>query len=284
MDPQSQFKDRYEKYVQQRNSQMVNTANIPPSSPKKFSPNKFYVLGVIIGVLVIAPVGAFLFLSDQLNTSTQNTVSVEEKPLTGSSTKAEVDREMQKIWGPYYEQAKNDPKLRAAAAENIQIRQAAIKAGISNAKIASTGNADYQEVQNKTEDSLEKQVVNSRTINFVSVFKNPLSSNYEQETSNAVDTLNQIRAQTTQGKSLEEAYNQVKNSASFDPTIKLFTNEYVTKNSNWNPLFKNAFFMLKPGQTSQVLVSPGGSIILAQVKEANDSKYDTVNQYINSSK
>lgn len=284
MDPQSQFKDRYEKYVQQRNSQMVNTANIPPSPPKKFSPNKFYVLGIIIGVLVIAPVGAFLFLSDQLNTSTQNTVSVEEKPLTGSSTKAEIDREMQKIWGPYYEQAKNDPKLRAAAAENIQIRQAAIKAGISNAKIASTGNADYQEVQNKTEDSLEKQVVNSRTIDFVSVFKNPLSSNYEQETSNAVDTLNQIRAQTTQGKSLEEAYNQVKNSASFDPTIKLFTNEYVTKNSNWNPLFKNAFFMLKPGQTSQVLVSPGGSIILAQVKEANDSKYDTVNQYINSSK
>jgi hypothetical protein len=42
--------------------------------------------------------------------------------------------------------------------------------------------------------------------------------------------------------------------------------------------------MLKPGQTSQVLVSPGGAIILAYVKEANDSKYDTVNQYINNSK
>jgi parvulin-like peptidyl-prolyl isomerase len=283
MDPQSQFKDRYEKYVQQRNSQMLNTVNIPPSS-KKFSPNKFYVLGIILGILVIAPIGAFLFLSDQLNNPTQNTVSVEEKSLTSLSSNDEIDREMQKIWGPYYEQAKNDPKLRAAASENIQLRQAALKAGVSNSKISSAENTSYQEVQNKTEENLEKQVVNSRTIDFVSVFKNPLSTNYEQEASKAVDTLNQIRAQTTQGKNLEEAYAQVKNSASFDPTIKLFTNEYITKNSGWNPLFKDAIFMLKPGQTSQVLVSPGGAIILAYVKEANDSKYDTVNQYINNSK
>lgn len=283
MDPQSQFKDRYEKYVQQRNSQMLNTVNIPPSS-KKFSPNKFYVLGIILGILVIAPIGAFLFLSDQLNNPTQNTVSVEEKSLTSLSSNDEIDREMQKIWGPYYEQAKNDPKLRTAASENIQLRQAALKAGVSNSKISSAENTSYQEVQNKTEENLEKQVVNSRTIDFVSVFKNPLSTNYEQEASKAVDTLNQIRAQTTQGKNLEEAYAQVKNSASFDPTIKLFTNEYITKNSGWNPLFKDAIFMLKPGQTSQVLVSPGGAIILAYVKEANDSKYDTVNQYINNSK
>ena len=284
MDPQNQFKDRYEKYIQQRNLQMENTANIPPPSSKKFSPNKFYVLGVILGFLVIVPVGAFLFLSNQLNTQTQNTVSVEEKSLTSSLTKAEIDSEMKKIWGPYYDQAKNDPKLRAAAAENIQIRQAAIKAGISNSKISSTEDASYQTLQNKTEDSLEKQVVNSRTIDFVSVFKNPLSDTYDKDASEAVDTLNQIRALTTQGESLEEAYNQIKNSASFDPTIKLFTNEYVTKNSSWNPLFKDAFFMLKPGQTSQVLVSPGGSIILAQVKEANNSKYDSVNQYIDSSR
>lgn len=283
MDPQEEFKKRYNAYITQRSSQVTPSTPAAPPKSKKFSPNKFYFLGIIVGLLIVTPVASYLFLANRLATPSSKTAST-DLVAKNQPTEQEITQEMQKVWGSYYEQAKNDPKLRASAKRNIMLRFAAVKAGVTNSSIASNEDATYSQIQNETITQLEKKVVNSRTVDFVSVFKNPLSSDYEKNKTSAVSTFNEIKTLVDEGKSLEEAYGEVKSSTGFDRDIKLFQDEYVTGDSNWNSLFKDALFALKEGETTEVLVSPGGSIILAQVKSATDTQYENVNEYLNTVK
>lgn len=274
MDPQQDFKSRYDKYIAGRNQTVSGSSSTPPKK-RTFSPNKFYFLGIFVGILLILPV-TYLYLSNQVKQS--DTTQVASTP--SAITDAQIDTELKQIWGPYYAQVKDNPTYIAQAKKNIQIRTAAKKEGIGTSSIASSDSKNYAAAQNQLQNTVEEEVVNSRTINFVSVFKNPLSPDYARNKTLAVNSLEKIQSLIEQGETMEDAYNQAKRTPGFDQSVRYFSNEVVTKDSGWNKQFKDAIFALQPGQTTPIVISPGGSFMMGTVTAANNSPYNSLNAWL----
>ncbi len=55
--------NRYQEYIKERRDQFNN---IPQ---KKNSYFKFYLLGVVIGIMVVGPLGAYIFLTQKINSN-----------------------------------------------------------------------------------------------------------------------------------------------------------------------------------------------------------------------
>lgn len=289
MDPKDTFKERYNEYLEGRDKQLAGSSLSKTSTPTKtraFSPNKFYVLGIIAGLMIVGPVGAYLILSNQItqNAPPSQISSVNVKQVSNTQvTDAQIDQEMQTIWGQYYETAKNNPKLRAAAKKNIEIRQAAQKVGAISSKTASDETTSYQETQNQINKDLTEKVVTLRKINALSGFiaLNPDSPDtYTKNLAQAKTSLEAIRSlMVSKNESLPQAFSEIKKTGKYYTKFALQEDVTVTFDNKWDQPFLNKIMGSKANEVSPVIQS-FGSLLLFQVLTAKNTPYKTLDAYL----
>lgn len=283
MDPQQQFKERYNSYIEQRNSQVGPASSSPPPSPKKYSPNKFYVLGVIVGLLIIAPVVSYLFLANKVSNPSSKVAENSQTSITQPSEQ-DIDVEMQKIWGSYYEQNKNNPKLREIAKQNL-IKQRIVQQGLSQNKIqmSSIASDNPLEQAQREEDILQQNVLTSRTLDYAFVFLNPESPTYETDANKVKFSYDLLKKYIAEGKTMEQAYDLAKTDPGFFDRITITNNKVAYKNS-FDKTISDKIFTYKKGQTTDIIDSGGGTFILGDITDSNDTPYATMDEWINAQK
>lgn len=283
MDPQKQFRQRYNEYVSQRSSQIIPTNSSTPSSSKKFSPNKFYVLGIIVGLLIVAPVASYLYLTNKMTTGTSQVAENKRTTITKPSEK-DIDNEMMKIWGKYYEENKNDPKLREVAKQNI-IKERLIVQGIAENKIqmSSIASDNPLDQELRSEDALKQKVLNNKTIDYAFVFINPDSSKYESDVEKIMYSYNLIKQYIAEGDSMEKAYERTKIDPNFYDRITITTDKIVYEDS-FDKTISDQIFKYTTGQTTNVIDSQGGTFILAHINNSNKTPYSTLEEWLNAQK
>lgn len=281
MNPQDQFKDRYQKYISERN-QTINEPSLQSPTRKTFGPNKFYVLGIFVGILLILPV-TYLYLANQMKQS--SVPQVAEMPI--GITNTQIDSELKTIWGPYYESAKNDLKLREAAKKNIELKNAAVNAGVTtSSKIASDETmSSYSEEQLKLRQDLTEKVVTLRKINGLTTFIGLIPNNqtaYNSTIQRAKTSMEAIRSlMLEKGLSLPQAFDEIKKTGGYYTKFNMQENITVTNASRWDQPFLGKIMSSKNNEISAVIQSYG-SLLLFQVLDAQDTPYKTVEEYLKS--
>lgn len=258
----------------------VTAPKIP--TQKKYSPNKFYVLGIIAGILIVAPAAAYLMLSHQL---TQNNISqissVDVTPKTQITiTESEIDQEMKTIWGSYYTTAKNNPKLRAAAKENL-MRQKLINQGLSKNHISTSSVASSNQVEENLgkEDILKQKVLNSRTADYAFVFIDPSSTHFQANKDQITYSYTLLKRYIADGKTMQEAYDIAKKDPKFFKGITI-TNDKLLYQNSMDKTISQKLFTYTTGQTSDIIDSGGGTFVLAHITSSNPTKYATINDWL----
>lgn len=270
MDPQQDFKSRYDKYIAGRNQTISGSSSTPPKK-RAFSPNKFYFLGIFVGVLLILPVTYLYFANQVKPTDTTQVAS------TDSITNAQIDKELQQIWGPYYNSVKNDPKYRELAKKQI-IQNNIINQGLKENGIVFTAESE-KDNPFKEENALATRVVNSMTIDFAFVFINPDASAYQSNVAKVTYSYDLIKSFISQGKTMQEAYDQAKKDKGFYSRITI-TNDKLAFEDSFDPSISKKLFTYKKGETTSIINSGGGTFILAKVRDTNVTPYATLNEWI----
>jgi len=285
-DPMSQFKERYQQYVE---TKAPTSPPVMNSSGGKSFFNKFYVQGLIVGVVIVIS-GVLVYLNFKPSDQNNNTaVKPTPQPLTQIPTQTPrkieiseslIDAEMQERWGSDYEKNKNDPTLREVAKQNL-LRKKLLEDGLvaNNVSFSSVASIEDPGIQEyKSQEALKKQVVTSRTIDEVAAYVDPQSKNYETNRKKALASLGRIREDLAQGISIDDAYEKEKKSSEFYPDLRVLKDEWISKKSGMLKPFLDTLFTLKTGDVSEVLDS-GGSIRLMKVTNAVDSKYDSIDDW-----
>lgn len=286
MDPQEQFKERYKAYVSQRGV-LVNASpsNVPPPPPpKKFSPNKFYVLGVIVGFLLLTPLVSYIYFVNKATPPSKIASNEQQTTTSTQPTDAQINAQMQKIWGSYYDKVKNDPKYRDAAKQNL-INQQLIQNGLAqnNIKMTSVSGDTLSQQQQKEETLLMPKVLNNRNIDYAFVFVNPEDPNYDTNVAKINTSYNLLKAQISQGKTMQQAYTAVKSDPRFFKPIAITTSRLIYKNT-FEKSISDKIFTFTKGQTTDLIDSGGGTFILAHVNSANNTPYNTMDEWLTAQK
>lgn len=264
MDPQDQFKQRYNNFIAQRQQQVTGVNN--PQSKTRSPFNKFYALGIIVGIVIILP-AVFLFLKQNSYNGSSGISST-----NASISSSELTSELKQIVGSA--DAKTDPQIVKTAERNILMRRAAQKLGVLPASIASESKTNYALTQFSNQQALEKKVISSRTIDFVNVYITPVG-NYSSVQTDVSDNLTFIRNELIAGKSIKTAYASLVAKLGSDPKYRVEENFYLTKASGWNPVYVSALFAAKKGDITQVIDAKGTNYMVAKIKNAVDSKYSS---------
>lgn len=302
-DPMSQFRERYQQYVETKAPSSPPVMNA--SGGKGFF-NKFYVQGLIVGVVIIGS-GVLVYLN--FKPSTQNNVAanptpkpiaqVTQAPKKIEITEDQIDAEMQRIWGTYYTEVKDNSEYRNEAKKKIQneilvsnaVKTYAIaltnedvtnkKTSMfgSNSRIASTDNSSNPLVKDiLIRQELEKKVATWRIIDMAASFK-AQDSSFESEKKKALDSLDKIRTLLQSGKTMKEAYDEAKTSPDFDKGLTIEENVYVTKGMDWSPNFSNAIFGANKGDITHV-TSAVDSFMVAKITDGNNGQYNSYDDWL----
>lgn len=296
IDPQQQFRERYDKYVASQ-QELRGKAGTPAPAPGSKISKKVIIF---LGVLALAFGGGALYALNVNNSGPQVATDNPAKTVTTSQvTDAEIDAELQKIWGPYYNDAKNNPEYREAARQNIlqqhAIENATKKYNISvspqtvastqselfgnSNSIANVGSQDTAVTQDLlTQQAIEKKVVTWRTVDIASSFKS-YGPTFNIDKQKAIDSLSKIRTLLLQGKTMQQAFTLSRNTQGFDRGLTIQENVYVTKTSGWSPKFVNAIFSASTGNVTPVITSDD-AFMVARVTGENNTSYNSYAEWL----
>lgn len=267
MDPQDQFKKRYEDFIAQR--QQVTTGVNNPQSKTRSPFNKFYALGIILGIVIILP-ALFLFMR-------QNTYNGSEIASTDSTT--ELSNELKLMMGNTVSEAQSKPETLKRAQRNIKLKKEAQKLGVSLpqqiAASSTTGPQTYSLDELTLQKALEKKVVTSRTIDFVSTYVIP-TGDYKTVEAKVKSNLEFIRQELRSGRSVTVAYANLVKKLGQDPKYNVVQNAYVTPDSGYSSGFITALFKAKNGEVTQVIQSNGTDFMVAKVLGEVNTKYKSL--------
>lgn len=268
MDPQDQFKSRYNAFVEGRKQQLQKV--VPPPQQKRSPFNKFYALGIIAGIIIILPI-TFLFLRQN---TYKDTGSVAGDPTVVSEQA--LDLQLREIWGKYYNQAKNDPKLREAAKKKL-IETRLIEAELRKSGITFTAS---DEITNpfKVQEAVKAQTLTWRMVDYAFVFIDPTDIDYQSNKEKVTYSYNLLIEQLSLGKSMQASYNAVRNDPGFFQPITITLNRRAYKSTFDTPLSLE-IFKFKKGQYTGIVTS-GGTFIVADVTDSKDTPYTTLNQWL----
>lgn len=266
MDPQQQFKDRYKTFIEGRNQQIIK-AQAPP--PQKRSPiNKFYALGIILGIVIILPI-TFMFLR-------QNAYKGEQIASSPTVVSEEaLDSQMKLTWGEYYDSVKNDPKIRANAKK--QLIEARLNATALNQPGTSSIVAESTTDPFKVQAEVKKKVLTWKNIDYAFVFIDPTTADYQSNATKITYSYNLMLKYLSQGKNMQEAYNMAKTDSGFFQPISI-TRNFLAYKETLDPSLSIPLFKYKKGQNTSIL-SSGGTFILAHINTTQDTSYSTLNQW-----
>lgn len=286
-DPQDQFRERYNAYINQRKSQAAPVIyKDNPKKPKTFSPNKFYVLGIIVGLLIVAPIASFLFLSNKLTTQDNKVASNNQQTTNTGPSEQQINEEMKKIWGPYYEEVKNNKNYRELAKQKIIVRQLAEKNGLTSTT-ASTNEDSYINNSDDLKTALTEDVVSYRKINYLTTFIAPDPNDLDEYNSTiekAKSSLTKIRnLMIDENKSMRDAFAEIKSNRNNYSSFTLQEDILVTKENHMDEPFLSKVLSSHENEISPVIDSYG-SIFMFQVTEARNTPYATLNDFINAQK
>lgn len=271
IDPQQQFRERYDKYVASQ-QELRGKAGTPAPTPGSKISKKVIIF---LGVVAIAFGGGALYALNVNNSGPQVATDNSAKTVTTSQvTDAEIDAELQKIWGPYYSQVQNDSKYRNAAKEQVKLQHAANKLGVNQSSVSSEGDS-----QVSLQDAVTAKVVNSKTVDIASIYR-ITGPNYAAVQKKITDSLEQIRQRVLQGQTIQSAYDKLKNTPGFYTPITIQNNVNVTQDSGWAPVFATAIFSLNVGQVTNVVNSGSGAYMVAQVVGENKTNYNSLQSFL----
>lgn len=266
MDPQQQFKDRYNKFIEGRNQQIVK-AQTPP--PQKRTPiNKFYALGILAGIIIILPI-TFLFLR-------QNAYKGERIASSPTEVSNEaLESQMRLMWGSYYDSVKDNPKIRANAKKQL------IESRLNATALNQPGSSSIVEESTtdpfKIQADVMKKVLTWRNIDYAFVFIDPTSPDYQSNVAKITYSYNLLLKYLSQGKSMQEAYDTAKKDSGFFQPITI-TRNFLAYKESLDASLSIPLFKYKKGQNTNI-ISGGGTFIIAHINDSKDTSYSTLNQW-----
>jgi hypothetical protein len=259
----------------------------------------------VVGFLAIAVIALSVLFTTQLVQQSQD-IRNRAQEIDGqavatvgkeSITTTQVDEQVERMYR--VANAKENQKYRDAALEYL-IRQRVVmleaaKYAISidrdELKAAVASNSAHSKVDNTSiiyeyllEKKLEPYVVNSRVINKVTVYKSPELPDLDEEYKKARTSLELIRSRMTAGRSMKQAYDEAKKSPTFDTDITFFGEEFVTKTEKWDTETMKTLFNMGQNDISQVIQTPGSTLLLMQVLTANNMPYETFDDWYTETK
>ncbi|MBP7832712.1 MAG: hypothetical protein KA035_02975 [Candidatus Levybacteria bacterium] len=276
MDPQSQFKQRYESFINSRKEQ-TQKATIP--AVKSHHPfNKYYLFGLLIGALILLP-GLFVILRNNTQQGTPIPPASQNPQVTAEAiTDDEIYQELVAMVGMEAKEALNNPDLKSQARRNILKRRALQKISSTedNTSIAQEDTPiNYSLNLLQTELDLEKAVVTSRTADYVSTYVAP-NNNYSAEAKKVKDNLEYIRTQMNQGKTVTQAYEALVQRLGADPKYNISQNAYITKDSGYSSGFVTTLFRTAKGKVTPVIESNKTDFMVAKIINAVNTKYNNL--------
>lgn len=282
----SQFRERYQQYVETKAPSSPPVMNA--SGGKGFF-NKFYVQGLIVGVVIIGS-GVLVYLN--FKPSTQNNVAanptpkpiaqVTQAPKKIEITEDQIDAEMMNSWGQYYYQLKSDQKLRDIAKTNLT-KKLLVQAGASkyNLDLSSIASDNPVQREQQSEDKLAKKVLSWRGIDYAYIYIDPTVSKYKDYPEQAIYSLNLIKSNLSSGNTFKEAYELAKKDSKFLKLITVYYDKVYYRN-DWDKAVSDILFSHKKGENTDIISPPGGVFILAHINDANDTQYATMDEWISS--
>lgn len=271
MDPQDQFKKKYDDFLAQRKD-VVTGVNQPQSKTR--SPfNKLYALGIIVGIVIILP-AVFLLLRQNTYNGTSEIASTE------GATSTEIAAEASQILGPAAPEFQNNPEVLKRAKRNVLLKKAAQKLGVSAPqKIASeTNETPYAVEQLALEREVEKKVVTSRTVEFVSTYVIP-TGDYKTVEATVKTNLEFIRQELLAGRTVTVAYANLVKKLGTDPKYNVVSNAYITPDSRYSSGFITAFFKTKKGDVTPVTQSNGTDFMVAKTLNAVTTRFNSLSSW-----
>jgi len=197
-----------------------------------------------------------------------------------SITDKDVDAELKSTWGVYYNDYKNKKDLRDKALNALierKILEDDAKKFDIEQPVSSNKNSDHE--QDLTL-AVSEEVLAWKKVETVSVFKDPLSPIFLQNQAKAKVSMERIRVYLSEGNSLKVAYDLAKAEPGFDAFIVYEPERTVYSNTRWGKKYLEAIRLTKKGSYTPVVISEGGSLMVAVVVDANTSDFSTLDQYI----
>lgn len=274
MDPQSQFKQRYEAFVNSRKEQ-TQKANIPVSK-SRHPFNKYYLFGLLIGALILLP-GLFVILKNNTQQGTPIPPAQAPREIAETVSDDEIYQELVAMVGIEAKEALNNPDLKSQARLNILKRRALQKiSSTENTSVAQENTPiNYSLRLLQTQLALEKAVVTSRTTDYVSAYVAP-NDNYTTQAKKVKENMEFIRSQMTQGKSVVQAYNALVQKLGADPKYNVSQNAYITKDSGYSSGFVTTLFKTDKGKVTPVIESNKTDFMVAKIINAVNTKYNNL--------
>lgn len=268
MDPQDQFKKRYEDFIAQRQQATAGGT----TQPKPRSPfNKFYALGIMLGIVIVLP-ALFLFMR-------QNTYRGAEIASTdGTVNISEINTELTLMNGISTTKEQSNPDVVKRAQRNLLLKKEAQKLGINAPqKVAASSDVtqNYALDQLTIEKEVEKKVVTSRTADYITTFVMP-SGDYKKIESQVKSNLDFIRQELRSGRSITVAYENLVKKLGQDPKYNVVQNAYITPDSGYSSGFITALFKTRTGDVTSVIQSNGTDFMVAKITKAVNTKYNSL--------
>jgi len=252
-------------------------------------------LGYVVLLLVALSIPSTLLLVKQQQITTQQASGPNdsEKIVNGLEvTNEEINQRIKDEYGDSYQKYVNDAAIisqtknqllkekviqKEATRQNITISQTTINNALKEENRQDTYYNRTAIYNRLLEEAVKQAVISWRKIDAVTVFRNPLASNYTVLLNDAKNKLGQMREVILNGSSIESAYNQINTPK--DNSLILQQEVLVTKNSGWIKALYEPLFQLKNGDISEVVDSESGSLILAKIIDANDTPYDNFDSW-----
>lgn len=294
-------------------------ANIKPES----SPTGLYSLLIFVGILFIFLWALIILNYFNLISlsSISPTLSIlpQKANIVGQVgdkriTTKDLVKEIKLVWGVYAEQQEQDEQSQQNALKKITereiIEQEAKKLGISVSEdeintheqelISQAGGAEnynriisgngwtLQDQREKIKgEMLKKKITNKviawRIVEKASGFNSTLDPNFEENRKILRSTLEKIRNEMLQGKSVRQAVSDL-NDPEATKNLGTTENEEVRKSDQRAQEFRDTFFSLHKGDISEVVSEPGGASLVARILDENDSPYASFEDWLNSMK
>lgn len=265
MDPQSQVKERYENFIKSR--QIQGNIQQPVNSSKPHHPfNKFYGLGLMLGVLILLPVTFVLLRSNTYDKGVSTTISSATNISDQELTNELILMQQRNI---------SDDQVKKQAIRNILLKRAAKK---ELAQQVASLDSNYALSIFATESELEKKVVTSRTVEYVNVYIVP-DKNLITKQKVALENLTFIKNELQKGRNMKTSYANLVKKLGKDPKYSVVENAYITKESAFLPEYITAIFKLNKGGISPVINAKGTNYMVVKATNAVNTKYNSFSSW-----
>ncbi len=294
MDPKAQFEARYKAYIEKRNL-TLNQAHLKEAQdivqggaggPKiKFG----YALLLLLALAVPSTV---LLLGQQQDirqraSGPENVVPQGAVKQVGTTyiTNSDVDLRLQQLYGTNSAKFKDDIKVRQVILDQLIreriIQQEAEKRGISvNEKEIEESRLKGDAPQTKKiahnlilEEKLKDKVISWKLVDYAVVFS-------ENQDNSIKASLEKLKSEVKNGKSIKEAYDNLKSTQGFYNKMRIVESEKVYQAGTWDQIYSDQLFKYNKKETTDI-IEGNGSYRIAFIRDENVTQYRSFEDWYN---